>query len=95
LSIAKQWVDQLFAVGKLVEDDDLISFVVSGLNPLFNTFVTIHLFPAHDYEMTFVDFEFEQLNHEILLQNQQHPALTPETGTFALYSKQGQSNFNY
>jgi len=45
--------------------------------------------------MTFADFQFELLSHEILLENQQHPTLTPETGTFALYTnKQGSNNFN-
>jgi hypothetical protein len=95
LSMAKQWPDQLVAVGKPIDDDDLISFIVSGLNPLFHTFVTIHSFAARDHEMSFTDFQSELLSHELLLQNQQHSALTPETGIFALYSKQGQPNHNH
>jgi hypothetical protein len=86
LKMAKESADELAAVGKPVEDDDLISFVVSGLNPLFNTFVTVHSFTARDYEMSFADFQSELLNHEILLENQQHKAILPETGSFALHT---------
>jgi hypothetical protein len=82
-------------VRKPIENDDLISFVVSGLNPLFNTFVTIYSFTAHDTEMSFADFQSELLNHEMLLENQQHKTVTPKTGSFALYTnKQGPSNFD-
>jgi hypothetical protein len=93
--LAKELVDELAAVRKPIEDDDLISFVVSGLNPLFNTFVTVHSFTALNTKMSFVDFQFELLNHEVLLENQQHKIVTPETSSFALYTnKQGPSNFN-
>jgi hypothetical protein len=93
LNVAKQWANQLFAAGKPVEDDNLISFVISVLNPLFNTFVTIHSFTIHDREMSFTDFHSELLNHEMLLDNQHEHTLTPESGTFALYTnKPGQSN---
>ena len=34
LNQAKSWADQLAAVGKPVDDDELISFIISGLNPL-------------------------------------------------------------
>jgi hypothetical protein len=95
LNVAKQCADELFAVGKPVEDEDLISFVVSGQNPLFNTFVTIHSFVARDNEMSFADFQSELLSHEIMLENQQHKTFTPETGSFALHTnKQRPSNFN-
>ena len=54
---------------KLVEEDDLISFVVSDLNPLFNTFVTVHSFTARTTEMTFANFQSKLFNHEMLLEN--------------------------
>jgi hypothetical protein len=82
LNQAKQWVDQLSAAGKPIDDDDLISFVVSGLNPMFHTFVTIHSFATSDHDMTFADFQSELLNHEIILENQLHPTITLETGSF-------------
>jgi hypothetical protein len=86
LNLAKQWADQLAAAGKPIDDDDLISFVVSGLNPIFHTFVTIHSYATRDHDMTFADFQTELLNHETLLENQQRPTITPETGPFALYT---------
>jgi hypothetical protein len=78
LNLAKQWADQLSAVGKPIDDDDLISFVVSGLNPLFHTFVIIHSFATRDHDISFADFQAELLNHEILLENQHRPTITPE-----------------
>ena len=93
--MAKESSNELATLGKLVEDDDLISFVISGLNPLFNTFVTVNSFAARDLQMSFADFQSELLNHEMLLENQQHKAITPETSNFALYTnKQGPFNFN-
>jgi len=58
---------------------------------MFHTFVTIHSFATRDHDMTFVDFQSELLNHEILLENQQRPTITPETGSFALHAKQNQN----
>jgi hypothetical protein len=95
LNTAKQWADQLSAVGKPVEDDDLISFVISGLSPVYNSFVAAFSFHVHDRAMTFANFQAELLSHEVLLQSQEHHTLTPETGNFALYTnKQGSSNFS-
>ena len=39
LDLDKEWAAQLAAVGKLVEGDDLIGHVVSGLNASFNPFI--------------------------------------------------------
>jgi hypothetical protein len=82
LSQAKTWSDELSAVGKPVEDDDLISYVINGINPIYNSFVTA--FTLRDRETTFHDFQSELLSHEILLQNQQQ-TLNPEAGSFALH----------
>jgi len=83
LSQAKSWADELSAVGKPVEDDDLISFVINGINPTYNSFVTA--FTLRDCETTSHDFQSELLSHEILLQNQQQ-TLNPEAGSFALHA---------
>jgi hypothetical protein len=94
LTVAKNWADQLAAVGKPVEDDDLISFIISGLNPMFNSFITAFSFAVRDHEMSFNDFRSELLSYEILLQNQQQQAITPEPGSFALHINQShQPNF--
>jgi hypothetical protein len=67
LNTAKQWADQLSAVGKLVEDDDLISFVINGLSLVYNSFVAVFSFHVHDRAMTFANFQAELLSHEVLL----------------------------
>jgi len=69
----------LAAGGKPVDDDDLISFITSGLNPAFNSFVTIFNFSSRNKDLSFA----ELLIHEILLENQQQHSITPETGSFA------------
>jgi hypothetical protein len=73
----------LAAEGKPVDDDDLISFITSGLNPAFNSFVTIFNFSSRNKDLSFADFQAELLIHEILLENQQQHSITPETGSFA------------
>jgi hypothetical protein len=84
----------LSAAGKPVADDDLISFVISGLNPIYNSFVTAFSFAVKDTEMSFTDFQSEILSHEILLESQHHQALTPEPAAFALYThKRGPPNY--
>jgi hypothetical protein len=37
---AKLWADQLKRVGKLVEEDDFISYVIGGLNASYTAFIT-------------------------------------------------------
>jgi hypothetical protein len=86
LHLAKQWADQLSAAGKPVDDDDMISYVIGGLNPCFNTFVTVHSFTTQERDMNFADFQSELLNHEMLLESQQQHAISAETGSFALYT---------
>lgn len=39
LQIAKSLADQLTAIGKPLLEDDLIYFILNGLNPSFNTFI--------------------------------------------------------
>jgi hypothetical protein len=83
LNQAKTWADELSAVGKPVDDDDLISFIINGINPIFNSFVTA--FTLRDRETSFHDFQSKLLSHEILLQNQQHTT-APEAGSLALHA---------
>jgi hypothetical protein len=60
---AKVWFDQLVAIGKPVLDEDLISFLLNGLNPSFNTFVTtVSLLTK---ENLLDDFQDELINHEM------------------------------
>jgi hypothetical protein len=86
---AKVWSDQLEAVGKPIPDEDLISFLLNGLNPSFNTFVTTISLLTREKQLTLDDFQEELINHETLLNQQQAPAT--DNSTFALFTqKQGQ-----
>jgi hypothetical protein len=40
LQLAKSWADQLAAMGKPVDEEDIISFTICGLNPSFNVFIS-------------------------------------------------------
>uniref|UniRef100_A0A2N9J9Y4 Integrase catalytic domain-containing protein n=1 Tax=Fagus sylvatica TaxID=28930 RepID=A0A2N9J9Y4_FAGSY len=85
LQLAKSWADQLAAVGKPVDEEDLISFIISGLNPSFNVFITTFNLTTRESPLPYADFESELLNHESLLANQISNTTT-ESPTFALYS---------
>jgi hypothetical protein len=95
IRLAKQWADQLAAAGKPVDEDDLISYIISGLNPTFNSFVTAFSLAIRTTEMSFADFQTELLSHEKLLDNQQQNTPASETNSFAFYTnKTGPSTFH-
>jgi hypothetical protein len=54
-------------VGKPVDDDDLISFIISGLNPIYNTFITVFSLAIRNCEMSFTDFNRNYLIMRFLL----------------------------
>ena len=85
LQMSKSWADQLVDVGKPVDEDDLISFILSGLNPSFNVFITTFNLTTRDTPLPYADFESELLNHETLLTTQ-ITNITTESPAFALYS---------
>jgi hypothetical protein len=97
LNETKSCASLLAAAGQPIEDDDLISYVLGGLNSSYTTFITLFNFTTRTSSMTFEEFQCELLNHEILLNNhlpQQQP-LT-ESGNFALYTQKPRpSNNNY
>ncbi|RVW25023.1 Retrovirus-related Pol polyprotein from transposon RE1 [Vitis vinifera] len=86
--------DELAAVGKPLEDDDLMSYIVSGLNPSFNPFITSLSFATRDKNVSFEDFPAELLSYELLLENQ-NIAIPPETNNFAFFTpKSNQQQYN-
>lgn len=85
LRAAKVWADQLAAVGWPINDEDLISYIISGLSPTFNSFMTSYIFITRDNPLSFEEFRHELLNHKVLL-NQQHAA-TPDPATLALFTQ--------
>ena len=97
LNETKSCASFLAVAGQPIEDDDLISYVLGGLNSSYTIFITLFNFTTCTSSMTFEEFQCELLNHEILLNNhlpQQQP-LT-ESGNFALYNQKPRpSNNNY
>jgi hypothetical protein len=96
LGTAKKWADQLAAIGKPTEDEDLISFILSVLNPSYNSFVTSYTLTTRNNPLSFTDFQDELLNFEVMLNQQQHHAALDVT-PFALYmqkGKHGSHHFN-
>jgi hypothetical protein len=82
LKNAKTWSYQLAAIGKPIDDEDLISYIINGLNPSFNAFVTVFSMTSKDKAPSFSDFQDELLSHEMLLSQQQE--VTSDGSTFAL-----------
>jgi hypothetical protein len=87
LKTAKNWADQLAAIGKSTNDEDLLSYIISGLNPSYNSFITSYSIATRDKVPSFANFQEELLSHEMLLQKQQNVA--PDTSTFALHMQKG------
>ena len=82
LENAKHLADQLAAVGKPVDDQDLISFLLSGLPSTYNPFVTSFNFASRDNDFTFEDFQAELLSYENLL-DFNHSTRDTDTNHFA------------
>jgi hypothetical protein len=53
--------NQLLVIGKPIDDDDLINFVMSGLNPTFNAFITTFTLLLSQDKPSFDDFQNELL----------------------------------
>ncbi|KAL6347058.1 hypothetical protein AAG906_012309 [Vitis piasezkii] len=66
LESAKTLADQL-AAGKPVDDQDLISFLLGGLQSSYTPFVTSFNFASRETDFTFEDFQAELLGYENLL----------------------------
>lgn len=84
LGHAKLLTDQLSAVGKIVDNDDLISDVLGRLHPNYIGFTTSN-FATRESVMSFEDFQVELLSHEILIRNQ-HPQPNNESVNFTIYT---------
>jgi hypothetical protein len=71
---AKLLTDQLAAIGQPIDKDNLISYLLGGLNASYTTFITTYSFALCNSTMSFNDFQIELLSHETLL-DQQHQAI--------------------
>ncbi|XP_042939396.1 uncharacterized protein LOC122274422 [Carya illinoinensis] len=84
---AKFIADQLAAAGKSIDDQDLISFILGGLNQEFNPFITSFNFASRDKDFCFEDFNVELLSHEALLDTQRSAVVPNTTFAFAASKK--------
>ena len=66
LDEVKSLSDELSAVGKPIEDSDLILSVLNGLNPFFHSFVTTYMLLAKEKSMPFFYFHAELLNYDLM-----------------------------
>lgn len=91
LQFAKNLADQLAVIGKPLNDEDLISTIINGLNPSFINFVTNFAFATREKSISFDEFQDMLLNHEMLL----NKVATPDVSTFALFAQKAcPRNFN-
>ncbi|KAA8549656.1 hypothetical protein F0562_001326 [Nyssa sinensis] len=85
LDSAKQLTAQLGVVGKTIDDDDLIAYIVSGLNHSYHPFITSLSLATRDKALSFEDFQAELLSCELFLENRLH-SIPPETNNLALFA---------
>ncbi|RVW24983.1 hypothetical protein CK203_110147 [Vitis vinifera] len=77
--------DELSAIGKPVEDSDLILSVLNGLNSSFHSFVTIYMPACKGKIHVFSDFHAELLNYDLMQKFHNH-TIQPKTSSYDLYS---------
>jgi hypothetical protein len=56
-------------VGKPVPDEDLISYLIGGLTPHYNAFITSFTFITKDESISLEDFQTLLFSHKQLLNN--------------------------
>jgi hypothetical protein len=81
---AKSLSDQPAIVGNITIDDDLISYIIEGLNPTYNAFVMTFSMLTKDKSMTSEDFQSQLLGYEQFLE---HQATTTKHTSFAMFSQ--------
>lgn len=88
---AKLLADQLFATSKPVEEQDLITYFLSGLKQQYMPFVTAFTFATRDKEFSLDDFQTEILIFEPLMK----PSTTsiPAETTFAFAATQSKPGY--
>lgn len=82
---------KLGATRKTVDDDELITYVTYGLNPIYLPFMTSLSLATRDNPLLFDDFQIELLSNELFLESQFKNTCT-ETNHFALFASKPPSN---
>ncbi|KAF9672895.1 hypothetical protein SADUNF_Sadunf11G0092000 [Salix dunnii] len=94
LDAVKALANELSAVGKPIEDSDLILSVLNGLNSSFHSFVTTYMLMAKEKSMSFSDFHAELLNFDLMQKFHSHN-IQQETGSYAFYSHKSAPKTGY
>lgn len=63
-------VQKIDAVRKPVDEEDLISYIIKGLNPTYHPFITSLNFATRDATINFDDFLTKLLNYEHCIESQ-------------------------
>lgn len=92
LNSAKLLAHQLSTARKKVEDEELITYVIGGLNPTYNHFVTSFTFATRDSTLSFDTFQADLLSFDYLIDRQQQ-RISPDASVALLSTKPTFSNF--
>jgi hypothetical protein len=92
LAIAKSYAYQLVAIGKNVDDEDLISYVVGGLNSSYQSFIITFNFVTRENPISFEDFQTELLNFDHMLDAHQRIAPS-ERGQIAFFTQKSKQHY--
>jgi hypothetical protein len=63
ITTTKECADQLVVIGKPIDDEDLITYLIGGLNSAFNSFIASFSFATHENSLTIEDFQAELLSY--------------------------------
>jgi hypothetical protein len=92
VNFAKLLAHQLSTVGKAIDDDELITYILGGLNPSFNPFVVSLSLATRDSSLTVEDFNTELQSIEQLIENQ-HQSIGTDTSVALLSHKPSSHSF--
>lgn len=81
----------LLQLVKPIDDEDLLSSILSGLNPSFNSFVTSYTIATRDLEHSFSVFQDAILSNEMLLKQQHSAPAIDTSSTFSFHMQKQRS----
>jgi hypothetical protein len=84
--------NQLATIGKGVDDEDLISYVVGGLTSSYHPFITTLSFITRTTTISFDDFQTKLINYEQLLDTSQK-SIQPKGGQLAFFTHKNKPQY--
>jgi len=92
VNFAKLLAHQLSTVDKAIDDDELITYILGGLNPSFNPFMVSLSLATRDSSFTVEDFNTELQSIEQLIENQ-HQSIGTDSSVALLSHKPSSHSF--